>query len=458
MADDDILQQLGQGVTGVLPQQRAVGEPIVAAGLGMGRYLTQDLPLQMLVEGEKARRFDPSFNPAPFVEAGTMAMGRPPIAGALGSGMAAPRAARPAGRSAEFFTGRYPEAKFSQYAEEYPPVGPPAQYDPKTGKEFGKTFPPETEAFKKERERINKQMKKEGFIPYFDPAKRYHVDPRKYKEQPTTLENVVPGPRTKQETLDKLAALDAPETRKALREAYEKGLTLGDTGNWYAMGQLESELTRMLGAKKGREAFRENFAMAMAATTGGSMPQPNLLMAMYGNYLRTRGLPFPTAGHQMPAPIGGRFAMGNIEQYQKFSEAGGIGLENPKRQNFMLNFLGFRKPVTVDEVMSMGMAPQLGAMPPGKSYGLYERVIGEEAKKAGVMPSEFQGVAWHGYGDKPGKPMITVVNEAIERTHQLTGMPREEIVRRAFGTGDIPLYAGSPTMGVPLQEGSRDAR
>jgi hypothetical protein len=49
---------------------------------------------------------------------------------------------------------------------------------------------------------------------------------------------------------------------------------------------------------------------------------------------------------------------------------------------------------------------------------------------------------------KPGKPMITVVNEANERTHRLTGMPREEIVRRAWGKGDIPLYAGSPTIGL----------
>jgi hypothetical protein len=32
-------------------------------------------------------------------------------------------------------------------------------------------------------------------------------------------------------------------------------------------------------------------------------------------------------------------------------------------------------------------------------------------------------------------------NDAIERTHRLTGMPRDEIMRRAFIRGDIPLYA-----------------
>jgi hypothetical protein len=36
--------------------------------------------------------------------------------------------------------------------------------------------------------------------------------------------------------------------------------------------------------------------------------------------------------------------------------------------------------------------------------------------------------------------MIEHVNGAIERAHRLTGMPRDEIMRRAF-RGDIRLYA-----------------
>ena len=40
-----------------------------------------------------------------------------------------------------------------------------------------------------------------------------------------------------------------------------------------------------------------------------------------------------------------------------------------------------------------------------------------------------------------GKPMIEHVNNAIERTHRITGMPREEIVRRGLARSEIPLYA-----------------
>jgi hypothetical protein len=36
--------------------------------------------------------------------------------------------------------------------------------------------------------------------------------------------------------------------------------------------------------------------------------------------------------------------------------------------------------------------------------------------------------------------MISHINDAIERTHRLTGMPRDEIVRRGLIRGEIPLY------------------
>ena len=32
------------------------------------------------------------------------------------------------------------------------------------------------------------------------------------------------------------------------------------------------------------------------------------------------------------------------------------------------------------------------------------------------------------------------VNDAIERTRRLTGMPRDEIVRRGLVRGEIPIY------------------
>ena len=36
--------------------------------------------------------------------------------------------------------------------------------------------------------------------------------------------------------------------------------------------------------------------------------------------------------------------------------------------------------------------------------------------------------------------MINHINDSIERTHRLTGMSRDEIVRRGLVRGEIPLY------------------
>ena len=44
--------------------------------------------------------------------------------------------------------------------------------------------------------------------------------------------------------------------------------------------------------------------------------------------------------------------------------------------------------------------------------------------------------------------MISHINDAIERTHWLTGMPKEEIVRQGIVRAEIPLYGlgGAMTM------------
>ena len=45
--------------------------------------------------------------------------------------------------------------------------------------------------------------------------------------------------------------------------------------------------------------------------------------------------------------------------------------------------------------------------------------------------------------------MISHVNDAIKRTHRLTGMPHHETVRRGLILKEIPMYgvAGALTMG-----------
>jgi hypothetical protein len=45
--------------------------------------------------------------------------------------------------------------------------------------------------------------------------------------------------------------------------------------------------------------------------------------------------------------------------------------------------------------------------------------------------------------------MINHINRSIETTHRLTGMPREEIVRRGLIRKEIPMYGigGAAAMG-----------
>jgi hypothetical protein len=65
-----------------------------------------------------------------------------------------------------------------------------------------------------------------------------------------------------------------------------------------------------------------------------------------------------------------------------------------------------------------------------------------EAKANGGLPGNYQDFARTGFRNEPGQPMISVVNDAIERTRRLTGMSRDEIVRRDLIRKEIPLYGG----------------
>jgi hypothetical protein len=373
----------------------------------------------------------------PFARAGEMGVG--------GGKMTQPARLQPSVRAelnAAEKAAPKPDAPFARYAEEYPPVGPPEQrIDPKSGKPYlGKAETPEAAEFMKARAKIVKDMQTRGYTPYYDPAKRFHADPSKYPAR--TVETLQELP-AKPETLAKhLENIGAPETRQRLQEAYRKGTKLGDSKDWYAMGQLEADFIKTLGAKKGREAFLDRFGTSMAATTGGADPTSNLLMSSYGNYLRAHYMPYPKAAYEMPSPIGGRYVTGNMTMHHKMlSEGGyaGIGASNPKRHNFARNFIGDLNAATIDEQMTAGMVPGMTKPPPGQ-YGIYERVLGEEAKKLGIKPANFQDVAWIGFKGTQGKSMISHVNDAIERTHRLTGMPRKEIVERALIKGEIPLY------------------
>jgi len=273
------------------------------------------------------------------------------------------------------------------------------------------------------------------------------------------------------------------------------------------MGQLERKYIDELGEQLGRTKFREDFGGAMAATTGGASPSENFLMGHYGNYMRYKGQDFPRwtpeehqavkdfaesqgkqyvdakgrpinktgdiASFKVPSPVGGQYASGNLDQYDRIFKEVAAGKDigqamadsNSKRLDFMQAFEGHPDSFVWDKQMSN--TAKLGDQPP--SYGIAERVAREEAAKAGVPPQNFQDVGWAGQkamleGAKPlgsefkieGKyqhgptgvhhfeyegPMIEHVNDAIERTHRLTGMPKDEIVRRGIVRAEIPIYA-----------------
>jgi hypothetical protein len=76
-------------------------------------------------------------------------------------------------------------------------------------------------------------------------------------------------------------------------------------------------------------------------------------------------------------------------------------------------------------------------------------VLHEEAAKAGVRPGSMQDVGWFGFKNVEGKPMIHWLNEAIERTHRLTGMPRRKIVEGVIKK-TTPLFG---VVGAVMAEG-----
>jgi hypothetical protein len=207
------------------------------------------------------------------------------------------------------------------------------------------------------------------------------------------------------------------------------------------MGQLYDAFKKELGPVTGAKMFKERFADAMASTTGGADPTANLLTATYGNYMKTQGANLPEHGYDLPHPVGGRFAAGNLAMYDKTINQGVplSAADTPKRYNFAGNFLGDLNHSTIDEQMSGIYQPGLTA-PPGDSYGIMERIANEEAAKMGLKPGNFQDVAWAGQKGVEGKPMMQHVNEAIARTAMVTGKSPKEVLK-GFIRGTNPLYA-----------------
>lgn len=394
---------------------------------------------------------------------------------------ASPRAAR---AKAALPQGRYP-----QYAEAYPPIGPPELMsklpDPKNPGKFlakadkpvpyatmeealardaepgfflEKKLTPEVEQFQKDRIALLKEMDRTGYTPYFDPAKRFDVDASKYGPFADTAIEASPKKAATVEQWN--TKYGSPEARERLQAGFEQGKTVPDSDRWYLMGQLEAEYIKELGPEAGREAFRREFADMMAATTGGASPFNNFLMSHYANVVTKRGERLPERSYELPFPIGGRYAAGNIAQAQKYVDEGKAAFDpavNPKRYDFSSAYLGNKNAATIDEQMMQAIDPGVNIP---QWYGPATRTAREEAAKAGVDPRGFQDVGWAGLkklktGDKFDYegPMINHINRSIEITHRLTGMPREEIVRRGLVLKQIPMYGLAGAVGAaPLMD------
>jgi len=209
------------------------------------------------------------------------------------------------------------------------------------------------------------------------------------------------------------------------------------------MGQLEQSFIDTFGEELGRKMFKERFADAMAATTGGMDPESNLVAAQYGNFMSNQGKIFPERSYEMSSPVGGRFIKGNAEMYNKITagQSPMTAADQPKRFNFSANFLGHQGPATIDEQMTVGMTGGKMKAPPKNAYGILENIVTEEAAKRGLPgASNMQDVAWAGFKGEPGKPMIQIVNEAIERTARITGQSPAEVVEN-YKKG-MPLFSG----------------
>jgi hypothetical protein len=335
----------------------------------------------------------------------------------------------------------------SELAVRYPETTPPIM---KLNKDKGtyfeeKTTSPEAKALQKERAKVVKSMKSEGYTPFFNPNERYYVNPEDYPLIGDTRDIRPSRP----DTLAKYIGLaNAPDAIDRLKAAYARGSENPNSFDWYAMGQLEKEYKDSLGTEAGREAFKRKFAQGMAATTGGMDPDANLRLTHYMNYLAENGMPTPLKSSEPPYPIGGgKYGiMPNIAQYDRIINRGaGLSVDNPKRFNFSGNFLGHTKKSTLDEQMMGAWDPKM-ASPPSNAYGVYEDALDNNvAQYFGADPAKIQDVTWAGLKlmKDPSfdpNPMIGITNDMIERTSRLTGLSPEEVVHLNFIPAKRPMY------------------
>lgn len=385
-----------------------------------------------------------------------------------------------------------PIGQFAQYAEHFPPVGPPVLYRKGTRKRlsfnsqaeaddlvrqgkayWGKSLPPETKALVRARRAIQRDMEANGFPQYFDPAKRADVNPEHY---PMDAGPVVGMPAKAETARKHWERLLSNGSMQRLTAAFRRGSQTPDGDGWHALKQVEDKYVELLGAKAGRKAFRDELVGPIAAMTAGNNPTANFLLAHFAEFLRKSGRTLPKNAYEWPYPIGGRYAASNARMYEKYLRDGRtIGISNPKRREFMASMLGFRDRNVIDSRISHALEP--GRRTP-RNYDIASRMMDEVAERVGARDRRhFGDGTWAGLDHEPswtsGRPgpghnsrkmfdfnrlAITVINAIIERTHRLTGMPRDEIFLRGFILKEIPLYGAGAAVIAPIAVDSLQPR
>jgi hypothetical protein len=278
------------------------------------------------------------------------------------------------------------------------------------------------------------------YQPYFDVSKRSYVDPSNYPVEGSTKMSRPVMDKTHEAWVKKY---NTPETRQLMEEAYAFGKKLKNSEHWYALKQLEDEFIDELGPELGRKAFKKEMD-AFAAVTGGMDPTSNLRLSHYARLLALHGEPLPTSMTEIPYPITpGKFGLRtNAMRFNdmEFNNRPLSPIKDPKRTNFRNNTLGYGDDLTIDDQMTK-LYPNIKGNSP-EDYAAAEEVMRDFLKSKGEsILSSGQGILWFGVKrPEEAKPLIQIVNEAIERTSRITGLSPREVVRRHLIRKEGPLY------------------
>lgn len=341
-------------------------------------------------------------------------------------------------------------AKEQEMLRDLPPDPGPSvtRIDPKKGPYEGKGITDLGERVSKAKTAIQKEIDAGNYTPFFNILERDYADASSYN-LPAVSPTHGKIPVTAAKQAEHRAIVQDPAAAERLLAAEKIGSEMENAGKWYGMKQLQDAYIAEFGKKEGLKRYDEDFATPMAATTGGSTPQQNLINVGYVNRMKDKGLPAEETSTKMPTFVGGGKVGGtsNMQAANKYSVRGEPidPMSNPKRYDFRARFLGKTKGYNViDDQMMQGWKPGGPGSP--KWYGLHTTEIDRLSALANRLPEEFQENVWAGLKSLKDKnytkqrPMIEEYNQAIERTSRILGISPTETLKLILRR-KIPIYS-----------------